>query len=74
MSPMSPMNSISSMSSAVKHFLRNFWQGLRAWCGDSEYERYLRCAKKSDTQAPLTPAQFYLDQLNRRYSRPNRCC
>jgi uncharacterized short protein YbdD (DUF466 family) len=22
----------------------------------------------------LTPAEFYVEQLNRRYSRPNRCC
>ncbi len=54
---------------------RAAWRGLREWCGDSAYERYLRSRATHcvgcDT---LTPAEFYLDQLNRRYSRPNRCC
>jgi uncharacterized short protein YbdD (DUF466 family) len=57
----------------VKFWLRCFWQALRAWCGDSEYERYLRCVTKSGAP-PLTRTEFYVDQLNRRYSRPNRCC
>jgi uncharacterized short protein YbdD (DUF466 family) len=55
--------------------LRRFWRGLREWCGDSAYERYLRSgAAKSDSHRALTAEQFYVEQLNRRYSRPNRCC
>ena len=55
--------------------LRSFWRGLRDWCGDSAYERYLRAAKQnSGTREVLTKEQFYVDQLDRRYSRTNRCC
>lgn len=60
---------------AIAEGLRRFWRALRDWCGDSAYERYLR-AKKCACAAhpPLTREQFYVEQLNRRYSRPNRCC
>ncbi|GAC1662139.1 MAG: hypothetical protein NVS9B4_15420 [Candidatus Acidiferrum sp.] len=61
------------MRCILKLWLTNFWQSVRAWCGDSAYEGYLRCAAKSGI-APLSAEQFYLEQLNRRYSRPNRCC
>jgi uncharacterized short protein YbdD (DUF466 family) len=52
---------------------RRFWRGLREWCGDAAYERYLLSARKKSAPT-LTAEQFYDDQLNRRYSRPNRCC
>jgi hypothetical protein len=58
----------------LKFWLRCFWQGLREWCGDAAYERYLRCAAKSGVLHPLSPADFYVEQIDRRYSRPNRCC
>jgi uncharacterized short protein YbdD (DUF466 family) len=59
----------------VPRILHVFWRGLREWCGDSAYERYLRApATKCAAGAKLTPAEFYVEQLNRRYSRPNRCC
>ena len=61
--------------SRVRRMLRAFWRGLRDWCGDSAYERYLRSnAAKNCECLALTPKQFYVEQLNRRYSRPNRCC
>ena len=50
------------------------WQGLRQWSGDSAYETYARCALRTSGKVPLTRTQFYLDQINRKYSRPNRCC
>lgn len=53
--------------------LRKFWRGLRQWCGDSAYETYLACARQSG-QKPLSAAEFYVEQLNRKYSRPSRCC
>ena len=54
---------------------RRVWRGLREWCGDAAYERYLRSAAvKSRRCEILTPEEFYVDQLNRRYARPNRCC
>jgi uncharacterized short protein YbdD (DUF466 family) len=56
-------------------FVRRLWQGLRDWCGDSAYERYLRATTKRQMQKPpLTEKKFYIEQLERRYSRPNRCC
>jgi uncharacterized short protein YbdD (DUF466 family) len=52
--------------------LRQCWRGLRDWCGDSAYERYLRATRKSPPL--LSRREFYVEQLNRRYSRPSRCC
>jgi uncharacterized short protein YbdD (DUF466 family) len=67
-----------SLSSFIRWTLRATrfaWRGLREWCGDAAYERYLRSARKrSGTQDLLSPAEFYVEQLDRRYSRPNRCC
>jgi uncharacterized short protein YbdD (DUF466 family) len=54
--------------------LRNFWRGLRQWSGDSAYETYLASAKRQQGTQPLSPTEFYVEQLNRKYSRPNRCC
>ncbi len=55
--------------------LRLFWRGLREWSGDAAYERYLRvAAAKRGASGPLSPAEFYVEQLERRYSRPTRCC
>ena len=51
-----------------------FWHGLRQWCGDSAYESYLASAKRQCATKPLSATEFYVEQLNRRYSRPNRCC
>ena len=54
---------------------RRFWRGVREWCGDAAYERYLRStATRAATCPKLTAEEFYLEQLNRRYSRLNRCC
>ena len=57
-----------------RRVLESFWRGLRQWCGDSAYETYLTCAKRRQGPEVLTPAEFYVEQLNRKYSRPNRCC
>jgi uncharacterized short protein YbdD (DUF466 family) len=55
--------------------LRQFWRGLREWCGDAAYERYLLATgKQGSERRTLTAEEFYVEQLNRRYSRPNRCC
>ncbi len=59
----------------ASRFLRRFWRGLREWCGDAAYESYLRSnGRLTGSCRTLTPAEFYVEQLNRRYSRPNRCC
>lgn len=59
----------------TRYLLRRFWQGLREWCGDAAYESYLLSkATRTGSGRTLGPAEFYVEQLNRRYSRPNRCC
>ena len=68
-------NAAKSMSLFIRQLGRLFWRGLREWCGDAAYERYLRSAvTHSGSSRTLTPAEFYVEQLNRRYSKPNRCC
>lgn len=53
---------------------RMLWQWLREWCGDAAYERYQRAMARKHEPLMLNARQFYLQQLERRYSRPNRCC
>jgi uncharacterized short protein YbdD (DUF466 family) len=65
------------MRNALKQIcvtLKTIWQGLRQWSGDSAYETYVQCATRNGDTQRLSPSEFYLEQLNRRYSRPNRCC
>jgi uncharacterized short protein YbdD (DUF466 family) len=54
--------------------LRNIWGGLRQWSGDSAYETYLAHATRQPAQRAMSASEFYVEQLNRKYSRPNRCC
>ena len=58
-----------------RRMARRMWRGLREWCGDAAYERYLgsKATRVSSLKA-LSAEEFYVEQLNRRYSRPNRCC
>jgi uncharacterized short protein YbdD (DUF466 family) len=59
----------------TKRFVSRFWRGLREWSGDTAYETYLRAkARHCESCRKLSQAEFYVEQLNRRYSRPNRCC
>ena len=61
--------------SRLSRIVRIAWRALRDWCGDAAYEHYLRSKRSRSASArTLTPAEFYVEQLNRRYSRPNRCC
>jgi uncharacterized short protein YbdD (DUF466 family) len=65
----------SAPLSSLARSCRAVWRGLREWCGDAAYERYLASrATRTSTQTPLTARQFYVERVNRRYSRPNRCC
>jgi uncharacterized short protein YbdD (DUF466 family) len=50
------------------------WQGIREWSGDAAYEIYLRRAMRSKDRGVLTAEEFYVEQLNRKYCKPNRCC
>jgi uncharacterized short protein YbdD (DUF466 family) len=49
------------------------WQWLRGASGEHAYECYLHHAEKHADE-PLTAEQFYLDNIDRKYTRPNRCC
>ena len=55
-------------------YMQHFWIGLRQWSGDAAYERYVECAARNGARKTLSESEFYVEQLNRRYSRPNRCC
>ncbi len=64
-----------TMRISAAQALRQFWQGLREWCGDAAYERYVRSrARHCCTAALLTREQFYLEELQKKYSRVSRCC
>jgi uncharacterized short protein YbdD (DUF466 family) len=60
--------------SRVRVGLAAFWKGLREWSGDAAYEKYAEAVTRSGARASLTPEEFYVEQLNRKYSRPSRCC
>jgi putative selenoprotein len=59
---------------------RRAWLWLRQVSGDAAYENYLRCAGRRTLPAEhsaarlLSPVEFYLDALRRRYSSVSRCC
>jgi hypothetical protein len=54
--------------------LRRLWQGLREWSGDAAYETYAKCAARAGEGRVLSREEFYVDQLQRKYSRVSRCC
>ncbi len=54
--------------------VRTLWRRLREWCGDAAYERYVQAAARNPQSCVATREQFYLQQLERKYSKPNRCC
>jgi uncharacterized short protein YbdD (DUF466 family) len=59
----------------IKLVAAKLWLGIREWCGDSAYERYVQAQRtKPEKSCLLTPTEFYVERVNRRYSRPNRCC
>jgi uncharacterized short protein YbdD (DUF466 family) len=53
---------------------RTFWLRLREWSGDAAYEKYQRVAARKNCGNAITRERFYMEQAERRYSRPNRCC
>ena len=55
--------------------LLRIWRGIREWCGDAAYELYLEShARHLCGVAVLTREEFYLSQLQKKYSRVSRCC
>jgi uncharacterized short protein YbdD (DUF466 family) len=65
----------AKLNNRARQMLSRIWQGIREWCGDAAYDRYLRSSvKNSDGLAVLTREEFYLSQLQKKYSRVSRCC
>jgi uncharacterized short protein YbdD (DUF466 family) len=58
----------------IKTNLRQFWIGLRQWSGDAAYDLYVESTIRNSAGKPLSESEFYVQQLERKYSRPNRCC
>ena len=55
--------------------LSQLWRGIREWCGDAAYENYIRsCVKHRREKESLSREEFYVQQLQRKYSRISRCC
>jgi uncharacterized short protein YbdD (DUF466 family) len=64
-----------ALATWMKHLTAQLWLGIREWCGDSAYERYVQAQRRNPEKSSLlSPAEFYVERVNRRYSRPNRCC
>ena len=57
----------------LKSVLKTVWQFLTEAVGDNDYRRY-RARLLARGETPLTPDEFYLSNLERKYSQPNRCC
>ena len=49
------------------------WQYLRDVSGENDYARY-RARTLAQGIALMSPGEFYLAQLRRKYSRINPCC
>jgi len=49
------------------------WQWFRGATGDQVYDAYVRHAQ-SHGQRLLTRREFYVQHLERKYTRPSRCC
>lgn len=65
------------MLNALNHLRKEasvFWRRLREWCGDAAYERYVRAASRNTQSCFASREQFYLQQLESKYSKPSRCC
>lgn len=57
----------------IAQFFCRLWYAVREVCGENDYRRYhSRLIARGET--PVTPAEFYLSTLERKYSQPNRCC
>ncbi len=59
--------------SRARRWLRRIWEITSEMLGDNAYERYAQheCARGG---VPLSREEFYVTQLERKYSRFSRCC
>lgn len=66
---------IANLFEQIRKLAARVWLGVREWCGDAAYERYLKTrAKHTCGAALLSREEFYVEQLQKRYSRVSRCC
>ena len=55
--------------------LKRGWRALRALSGDDAYERYLAHHRQAHPdQTPLSRAQYFRQQQERKWQGINRCC
>ena len=57
----------------TRNLLWHIWEIAREVFGDKAYDRYAEHMRAHGGD-PLTPEEFYVAQLQRKYSRPCRCC
>ena len=57
----------------VRGTVWRIWEIAREVLGDKAYELYAERARRRG-EKPLAPKEFYFAQLQRKYSRPSRCC
>lgn len=60
----------------MKQRLRTLWRGLREFCGDDAYDRYLRDVQPCPRHGPtvLSRREFYAQREARKWSSIHRCC
>ncbi len=57
----------------IRMLARIIWQLLVEACGENDYERYRERALARG-EAALPAEAFFLERLERKYTRPSRCC
>lgn len=57
----------------LRTLFRRLWHFIREAAGENAYLQHRERAL-AHGESPLPPAAFYLSGLERKYSRPNRCC
>ena len=58
-------------------FFQRVWQIFRALSGDDAYERYLthwRARHAAEEATPMTRAEFFKAEVERKWSGVRRCC
>ena len=57
----------------LRQVLLQVWEVVRGVLGDNAYEIYVESLRRRGDQ-PLESGEFYIEQLQRKYTRPSRCC
>jgi len=55
--------------------ISKWWDILKQAVGEGDYERYsAHLRRKHPGRSVPGPAEFYMNRLKEKYSRPTRCC